>query len=419
MARATDKRWKGHLIDWPTIQAMDAEDYELKPLNQQQVAILLMLLTYQKWTTRWTNLDITDDELQKYIGDIEERLMRNEGGMSIDYEALKNAIRDGMYEFGNDIAKQIVSGRTSNIAVGDDGTVSDPTDEAGDESTLPEDDPATTINETLAAKSGAAIQVRLGCNDVWARLGTLYTNGLTNVQAKNLMLELYVWDDDNACQQLVDTYWTARAGAAPYVSSFAATLDGYIYCKGLSDQTIAEWIYELHTVNQQSMAMLITNLADEQFARWWNAGLEVPSTNYLGYSCTKIDTESWSYAMQAASVAYVISGVLKGGHRYKFDFQGSFTDTDNPGIVQDAFWSHNLGTGIKTYIGLTWSISGITAPTSAQVPFRSDHKYSVTLDKNVGSDNAGTITKANNFTTPANSVGTISAVMTDMGEYAL
>jgi len=79
MARPTDKRWKGYLIDWPTIAAMDSEDYELKALNQQQVAILLMLLEYQKWDTRWTNLELSKDELQSYIGDIEIRLMGNEG----------------------------------------------------------------------------------------------------------------------------------------------------------------------------------------------------------------------------------------------------------------------------------------------------------------------------------------------------
>lgn len=74
----TDKRWKGRKIDWLEIADMDASTEEMKHLTQQQVAILLMLLDYQKWETRWHNLALTKNELESFIGDIENRLMTNE-----------------------------------------------------------------------------------------------------------------------------------------------------------------------------------------------------------------------------------------------------------------------------------------------------------------------------------------------------
>src|SRR5262249_4320189 len=61
------------------------------------------------------------------------------GTMSIDYDAWKQAQKEAIYEAANDIAKQIVSGRTTNISVGSDGTVSDPTEGVPSEG-IPTDD---------------------------------------------------------------------------------------------------------------------------------------------------------------------------------------------------------------------------------------------------------------------------------------
>lgn len=78
MAKETDKRWKGFLQDWNEVSDMDTVDYELKPLNQQQAAILLSAISVYRWQTRWTNLSIEKDELEKLISEIEYRLMINE-----------------------------------------------------------------------------------------------------------------------------------------------------------------------------------------------------------------------------------------------------------------------------------------------------------------------------------------------------
>lgn len=94
MSRETDKRWKGIVLDWSKLSAMDNIDYELKPLNQQQVAVLLSVLQYQKWATRWTNLSISEHDLQVFIADIEDRLMRNSSGGSMTCEDIEDCLGD-------------------------------------------------------------------------------------------------------------------------------------------------------------------------------------------------------------------------------------------------------------------------------------------------------------------------------------
>src|SRR5574341_41426 len=159
MARETDKRWKGRLLDWEKIDAMDGDEYEFHLLNQRQVAVLLALLEYQKWTTRWINLSVSKSELQKFVGDIELRLMTSEDcGMSIDYEAWYDANKRAIYDAVNDVAKQIVSGRVANINVDDTGAVTDPTLE-GDDTGGVVDDPATSFDETKAAIYGGGYEL--------------------------------------------------------------------------------------------------------------------------------------------------------------------------------------------------------------------------------------------------------------------
>lgn len=98
MAKETDKRWKGRLIDWPTLSEMDTADYELKPLNQAQVAILLAALEPYRWGTRWIDLAISKDELELLISDIEYRLMLNEAGMEIIWDGCALKSVDGGIE---------------------------------------------------------------------------------------------------------------------------------------------------------------------------------------------------------------------------------------------------------------------------------------------------------------------------------
>jgi len=367
-----------------------------------------------------------DAEDDNYAGI--QAIMKFEEGieaMSIDYEALKQAIRDGMYETVNDVAKQIVSGRTSNISVDDDGAVTDPTTDGGI-ADLPEDDPATPdIDESLASTMGGAQAVSRAIEKFLDKCDSLYgaTNGTptTSLASAQDVIKAYFPTDATQMDSAIANYYTYRNTNNQIAFNTSLLFETYMYCRGHDELAFNQWLIDgvaYAEAKRLTVSNLVVGLSEEFWSSYFAKGAAVPSTDYRAASCTKIATESWSYAMQAASVAYVISGVLKANHRYQFDFSGSFTDVDNPNIVQDAFWSHNLTTGVKTYIGFTWSISGITAPIAAEVPFKADHVYTVTREK-TGGDNNGTITKLNNFTTPSNTIGTLTAKMTDNGEFGL
>lgn len=423
MARPTDKRWKGILIDWPTIADMDANDYELKPLNQQQVAILLALLEYQKWPTRWTGLEMDKSELETYIADIEQRLMRNEdSGMPEPIDTYE-AIKMGIYDAFNDMAKQLVSGRVTNITVGSDGTVSDPT--SGIPAEPVEDDPTTPIDEELSALGGSAIMVRKGVNQLLADLNTLYgvdaTADTTLADALFIISSKYKVDID-ALTAAMTEYWADRAAAKVQLTTIDTfNLDSALFCKGVSKQTINTVIIAITAVTieaRQNAVSIINSLTDEQLSDWYARGAGVPSTAYLTYSCTKNLTETFTLDFALAeSFTFPFSSMLKANHRYLIEAVGSFVDTDVANVVQDFFWKIDTSTGVKTFIGFTLSVSGTTNATQAQVPYQPSHKYAWSFDKT--GDDFGSFTKANDVFVLPNVSGIVTVTLTDLGEFTV
>jgi len=424
MARPTDKRWKGYLINWPTIAAMDAEDYELKPLNQQQVAILLMLLEYQKWETRWTNLELSKDELEHYIGDIEERLMRNEGGM-----ATKEDIRDGMYEAFNRLALQVATGQYANIGLSTDeeGTVT-PTP-AGEEATLPEDDPATAIDESASAKSGGCITIARGVNAVIARSNTYFgadaTADMTVAQAAYLIASEFKMDETLLTAALTEL-WAVKGASLGVIASLSeATLTSALYCRGISYQTINTIVMATPALSfdsRKGTADLVLSITQAQFDEWFARGMSVPSTDYIAYSCVPVDTETivMNFATLPAGYSQNTSVVHKANHRLLIEATGSVTDTDNPNEVRDYLYLHNTSTNVKTFensaFQLQYSSTNLD-PTSLKVPYRSDHHYVFTIDTPATpASNAVLVERTTGSMSPPNRTGTITLKITDLGE---
>jgi hypothetical protein len=409
MARATDKRWKGYLIDWPTIAAMDSIDYELKPLNQQHVAILLMLLEYQKWETRWTNLAISKDELQVYIGDIEERLMRNEGGgMSAE------EIRQGIYLAMNDLAAQLKSGVAGGFTVGEDGTVTFPSDATGD-AALPEDDPATQIDESASAKSGGVSAVRVGFNLLWSDISGFYTGAVAVADAQTYMKSLYKWESDAAADTFVSFYYINRDAAHTFPASWASTLDGYLYCKGVNKATVNRWVLDtLATYPEQQSLNLVVAIAQAQMDEWFSRGLSTPSTIYKEYPCVPSPTEIMTLNVFNTNVSSQTS--WKPNHRLKFTTTGVLTDT--AAQHKRDFWYYDAAAAAPIFVPASMSMqlgTGITKPTINQVPFQAAGNYVFTIDTPASSGvlvlnmAAGGV-----FNSPF--TGTITITIQDLGE---
>lgn len=379
MARPTDKRWKGIIIDWPTIADMDANDYELKPLNQQQVAILLALLEYQKWPTRWTGLEMDKSELETYIADIEQRLMRNEGeGM-----ATKDDIRDGMYEAMNRLAAQIVSGRYTNIVVGEDGTVSDPTTGGTSDAELPEDDPTSPIDETESARYGGDIEVAEKLETFISQVDTFYgpVNGTPVTSAtdtKNMIGLLYPVDVP-LMSDAIDAYFAYRATNARLLWAADATTAQYFYCNGFDKNAIARYFFTLGYTTQkyQIITNLVFALSELFFSHYYGIGIAKPSNQYLDAACVPMAYQEY-LNVPYASTRNLSPVIAKAGHRLLIQVSGYYNDPD--GDLQDAFW-YRTAAGVLTRSNFTFSHgAGSNMPSDNQVVYNNSHVYEYTID---------------------------------------
>lgn len=380
MPHWTDKRWKGIVIDWPTIEGMDTVDYELKPLNQQQVAILLALLEYQKWPTRWTGLEMNKSELETYIADIEQRLMRNEGGGM----ATKDDIRDGMYEAMNMLAKQIVSGRTTNISVGEDGTVSDPSDtDVG--SDLPEDDPTTPINEESTAKMGGCVSLSRAIESFLDKVDTYYgaTNGTpaTPVQDASVLIEASFPCDKTLMDAAIVAYYSYRNTNPRILFDVSQAMQLFLFCHGANEGAWNQWL-----VDQSGYAIgkfntvhgLTEGLLPEFWSSYFNQGTDKPSTVYLEAGCVPSPREIMLLTVFNTNVTSQTG--WKPNHRLKFTVTGVLTD---PAGHKRDFWYYDANNAAPLFVPASMSMqlgTGITKPTINQVPFSATGSYIFTID---------------------------------------
>jgi hypothetical protein len=350
-----------------------------------------------------------------------------EGIEMVTQAEMTAAIHDGMYSAINDVAKQIVSGVTSGIVVDEDGNVTvGGAGGSGDESGLPEDDPASPLNEFVAAKAGASIAVRKGINNLLGLLDTLYgvdaTADTSEADAAYIISAQFKMDL-TALESAITEYWTDRAASKIQLTTIdTLILDSALFCKGTSKQTINTVIVNTTSVSleaRQNATSFVNALSEDQLSIWYELGTEVPSTAYVQYSCVPIDTEEFIFDFSTANDLTVnLAGIWKANHRYLIEASGTFTDSDNPNIVKDFLWSRNTATGVSTFEGFTLNVSGTDSPTSATVPYESSHTYAFTIDKDAA-NNGGNITKSNGEFSLPNTAGIITLKITDLGEFSV
>jgi len=380
MARVTDKRWKGHVIDWLEIADMDAVDYELKPLNQQQVAVLLMLLEYQKWETRWVNLGLSSGELQSFIGDIEYRLMQNQGAFLMTPEEYYDANKRSIYDAWNDIAKQVVSGRTTNIVVDADGGVSDPV--TSDPVTLPEDDPLTPIDETESSRFGAVSEIAAKLEAFLDMVDASYgaTNGapvdfLATCQEK---IAAYWPVDRVAMDTAISDYYAYRASQPRIIFDRGTAFPLYLYCNGYNDNVLGRWLIDVSTYafpKQVVVLNLWKALADTFFSEFYAIGAVKPSSQYLDAACVPIAYQEFTNMVFAVART---TTPFKASHRMKFRVSGYALDVD--GDIQDGMW-YRTAAGVLTRSNWNFVHSaGSNLPSDNQVVYNSAHVYEYTID---------------------------------------
>jgi hypothetical protein len=384
--------------------------------NLEWCKFIFGLLAWAEHIAYWKD---AEDDLHHAIQQIlifEEGI---EGGILMSPEDFENGISNGIYKAFNDLAAQIKSGVKGGFTVNPDGTVSYPTTGGGG-APVP-DDPTTPIDESLAANAGRAIaaadgiQLLLNYCDDWF-------NGVPGVplaQAQTRLKTLFQLNEAEADAFLAYYY----AGEPSAVMTLESVLDSMFFCRGLTVSTFATYVWNEHSplIEVPFLEMLIPALTQAQLDLWASQGL--PTSLYRTYPCTPIATEEFELDMSTSNnPLYTTSGIWKGLHRFLIEVEGSFTDSDNPDLVGDAIYFHNLVSGVKTYspMAIAVAIGSLSGLTQAQVPFAADHKYSFTVDfLSAGGLQAATFGRANGDMNLPNVLGTLSIRVTDLGEYAV
>ncbi|AXH77633.1 MAG: hypothetical protein [Caudoviricetes sp.] len=418
MARETDKRWKGNVINWLEIADMDALDYDLKPLNQQQVAILLMLLEYQKWDTRWTNLELSKDELHTFIGEIEYRLMSNEGGGM----ATKEDIRDGIYEAVNRISLQIASGGFAglNFSTDSNGTVTPNVDASND---LPENDPATPFDDSLAAKMGGTIAVTRALELLYDKLDTYYgtVNGtpVTLLATTQTLIKAFFACDGAAMDTAIASYYTYRNTNARLLFDVSSSMQLYVFCRGGNERAWGQWLSDQSgyvIAKFTVMNDLSSALSDTFWTGYFSDGSAIPSTQYYDAGCVPIAPQTLTGLVFATLRR---TTPLKSLHRMKIKTKGYALDTS--GNIQDAYW-YRTAAGVVTRSNWSWVHSaGSNLPSDNQVVYSASHEYEYTIDLGAlnqymditPNKNAGMIAAGLTYPVP------FEVTMIDLGEYSV
>lgn len=389
--------------------------------NEQWCKLIFGWLTFMQEEGFWP-----DAEGQDYAG-IQAILTFEEGiDMSIDYDALKAAIRDGMYSTVNDVAKQIVSGRTTDIAVGSDGTVSDPTTgSATDEA--PADDPTTTIDEEQSAIFGGTTSLCRGIELYLDKIDTLYgaTNGTptTTEQDAEVILALYFDLDPTLLSSSLTAYYSYRASNPRILFDVLNTMFQFMYCHGSNERAFGKWLVDLSAYSATKLFVvknLVAALNDSFWTDYFNSGLNKPNTLYLDASCVPSPTEIMN--MVTLGSTYTTQTVWKNSHRLLVTVENYFTDSVDSDILDFWWYKTTAGTPVSRISSVTMQLgTGVSKPTTNQVPYSTTHKYQFTVDTPAAAGVLQLTVSAANITTPVASASGVGFKVTvqDLGEYVV
>lgn len=399
----------------PEVGIYDGEVRYFKA-NKEWCKFIFGWLTWMQDVAFWPDAEDTTYHAIQQIMIFEEGV---DLGVFMSPEEFYQANKAAIYDAFNDLAKQIVSGRTTNINVGEDGTVTDPTDSPGGEE-IP-DDPDTPEDESAEARSGGAIGIRVGYNKFYVELIGYIDDGLAVATIMQRLSAVYSLNE--SMEAAVTEFRTDYLAPIPVIEEFADTLDSHLYCEGTNLQSIAAYIVGLSvTANEIETALLINGgFEDKQISDWYNRGADVPSTDYLAYPCVPIAAEELTFDMSTANnPTRQTSGVWKKGHRFLIEASGSYQDSDLPNLVGDGMYFHDTSTGVKTFNSLAFTgTGGVTPPLQAEVPFSPTHVYRFTVDKDPTSlDNLCTIGRDNGAMSTPNVSGTLTVKITDLGQFS-
>jgi hypothetical protein len=322
----------------------------------------------------------------------------------------KQEVREAIVEAAQDVSQFIIAGSLAEPSK----EVTLNTDGSRDVTTPGQspNDPTSTVDEER--RTGGAISIRQGINTIWSNMAAWYTGSVGSSGVKERLKNTYILDS-GMTDLLVDDYYTARGLSQPYPTSFAITLDAYLYCKGMTRQTLFRWIYEVQASNLQALSIrLVDALTDEQLNIWENAGELLPSTDYVAYSCVPVQSETVTLNLSGLGEQKISIIQQKANHRLRIRVSGQGTDPATPGVVIDMFYRKSATNVISRESGIGYiSGAGIVQPSDAKLPYKSTGIYDYTVD----TATAGVLTfTRDNGTLGTGTTGTITIIVDDLGE---
>lgn len=392
--------------------------------NKEWCEFIFGWLTWMQDPAFWTDAEDTNFHAIQQLMIFEEGI---NGTILMTPDEFRESLRDGMYEAFNNLAKQIVSGRTTNISVGDDGTVSDPATGGSDD--LPEDDPTTPIDEASAAFAGGSIAQARGFkavyDDLFALFGIDASPDTPLADAQFIIAATYSVDQPAMDNAIAGYYAIRSALFSDYAVLNADAMAEILFCSNGEKGRLNAYILDLPTPSlaaRKNICDIFNAVSGEQSIIWFNRGIQVPSTIWQTYYCARQPSETITLDMSTANtVSVTTSFIWKKGHRLLIHVSGTFTDSDVPGFISDGLYAVN-STGGKNFVVLGFNSSGgTTNPTETQVPYQSSHVYEFTIEKNpnTGTDATIIISKDNGSFNLPNVSGILEVTITDLGYFGV
>jgi len=360
----------------------------------------------------------TEDDKVRALREIAALLAYNDcGGFDMTPEELKIAVCEALDCWTENTALKIVSGVTSGIVVDEDGNVT--VGGSGEDAVeLPPDDPATPqIDESLAARAGGCQNVRIIINQLLGDMAAWHFGAATEEQVKQRLILIYGLEAGANLDAFVTYYYTVDA-TPDTVIVCSASLDSTFFCRGLTSESYAYYSLKTHltSTDRETLLMLAPLLSQSLLNAWYESGIDTPSSLYLDYTCVKSPSET--LLVPSMITGFNGQNVWKINHRLKITSSGHWVDV--AGDIKDSWW-YKAPSGSPIYQGAAYTLSvggvGVAKPTTNQVPYRTDHIYTYTVD--VGT--AGTL----GITIPSTSMDSpvtgsgLSLLIEDLGEIGL
>lgn len=275
-------------LDEPTFQTFNQVDTMLFPLKESEAQMLLALAPFIGWQTRWTNLNMTQKDLDELVASISDGLMNPQeaGGNEMTPEELCEAVQCGIMgavpQIGTALAGAINSQSTFVIDPDTGEVVIDTGDSEAEALT-------GSQNEK---KWGGITEVEKGLQEFKTDFENWFGDfPADEAQTVSFFSQKYLCTAD--ITQAVSDYYDHRNLMNPTPQPIDTdTLKGLMFCEGATKQTVASHIIDSVSNDQLLLLSMYAGLSQDQYDQWYSIGDDKPRLGYDIAPCYRVPAET-------------------------------------------------------------------------------------------------------------------------------